>query len=75
MLQDLDWMGKKTFDAADQSVWQVNGAVAGYGKSARSLNGEVTFLLVANSGHLVPADQPENALDLLARFINKKPFF
>ena len=47
----------------------------GYGKAGKSLNGEVTFLLVANSGHLVPSDQPENALDMFRIFVNHENYF
>jgi len=75
MLEDLDWVGKAAFAAAEQAAWNANGNVAGYGKTASSLFGEVTFLLVLNSGHLVPSDQPENALEMFRVFINKQPFF
>ena len=75
MLHDLDWEGKAAFDAAEQGSWQVGAGVAGYGKTALTPHGEVTFLLVKDSGHLVPADQPENALDLFRRFVNSESFF
>lgn len=36
--------------------------------------GNFTEALVRNAGHMVPYDQPENALDLISRFIYNKPF-
>lgn len=34
----------------------------------------MTFLLVLNSGHMVPLDQPRFALDMLRRFLRGEPF-
>jgi carboxypeptidase C (cathepsin A) len=36
--------------------------VAGYHKQVDNLH----FLIILNSGHLVPMDQPRNALDLVS---------
>lgn len=36
--------------------------------------GKFTEALVRNAGHMVPYDQSVNALDLITRFINDKPF-
>ena len=33
------------------------------------------FLLVYNSGHLVPYDQPQAALDIVTRFISDNPYY
>ena len=42
--------------------------VAGYVRQAYNL----TFVVVANSGHLVPHDRPREALDMLERFLFDK---
>ena len=71
MLDALEWKGKDAYMKTERSVWKVGSAAAGYFK------GDVagfSFLLVSNSGHLVPTDQPENALDMISRFIEKQPF-
>ncbi|CAN0583295.1 unnamed protein product, partial [Ectocarpus sp. 12 AP-2014] len=34
----------------------------------------LTFLLVLNSGHMVPLDQPRAALDMLKRFLSGDAF-
>lgn len=34
----------------------------------------LTFLVVLNSGHMVPLDQPRFALDMLSRFLGDQPF-
>ncbi|CAN0491871.1 unnamed protein product, partial [Laminaria digitata] len=34
----------------------------------------LTFLVVLNSGHMVPLDRPRPALDMLTRFIRGLPF-
>lgn len=34
----------------------------------------LTFLVVLNSGHMVPLDHPRSSLDLITRFLKGKPF-
>lgn len=36
--------------------------------------GPLTFLRVFDAGHMVPMDQPENALDMITRFTRGKDF-
>jgi len=67
---ELDWPGKKQFNSTSFSNWSVNQRVAGQFKTVDNL----TFLKVASAGHMVPMDQPINALDMLKRFLNNKPF-
>ena len=75
-LEGLEWEGKETFAAESQKVWRVDGDVAGYGKtSAAGEAGEVSFLLIANSGHLVPTDQPLNSLNMFSRFVGGGDLF
>lgn len=71
MLEELDWDGKEAYETSERKVWKVDGSVAGYAKGSTD---NFSFVLVANSGHLVPTNQPENALDMLRRFLNNEEF-
>lgn len=64
-LQNLQFEGAEEYRTAPRYQWLVGGAVAGYVKQA----GNLTEVLVRNAGHMVPADQPEWAYDLLYRFV------
>jgi serine carboxypeptidase-like clade 4 len=67
----LDWPGQKAFNSIDLAEWKDSkNNTAGL---AKTYNG-FTFLEVFNAGHMVPMDQPANALDMLKRFINNQPF-
>jgi len=66
----LQWDGQKQFNDLDLSPWRVQNKTAGIGKSY----GGFTFLEVFDAGHMVPLDQPANALDMFRRFINNQPF-
>jgi len=67
---DLSWPGKKQFNQTAFADWHVGSTVAGEFKTVDNF----TFLKVANAGHMVPMDQPQNALDMLKRFLGNKPF-
>lgn len=81
VLQTNSWLGQ-AFDKATRGLWWNNGDVAGeYFKISPDVSalhgydsGEFSFLIVRNSGHLVPMDQPVNALDLLRRFTQNVSF-
>jgi carboxypeptidase C (cathepsin A) len=64
------WAGQDKFNQAPFQDWFVNNAKAGEAKSY----GPLTFLAVENAGHMVPRDQPINALDMVKRFLNNLPF-
>ena len=67
----LDWEGKEGFNnLTDQPFNGADGKIAWY---TRSLSG-FTFMRFANAGHMVPLDKPVNALDMLNRFLNNRPF-
>jgi len=70
MLDSMNWSGQSGFLNAKNTTWHVGGQVAG---SSRAYNG-LTYLVVNNAGHMVPHDQPKNALDMLTRFIANTPF-
>jgi len=64
----LEWDHKAEFNQQKFAEWKVKGAVAGWAKNFDNF----TFLKVAKAGHMVPLDQPENALAMLKQFISGK---
>jgi len=66
----MQWSGQIDFNNAPEKPWKANGQVAGSSKSADGL----IFLKVLNAGHMVPMDQPANALSMLNTFLQNKPF-
>uniref|UniRef100_A0A2A4K6A6 Carboxypeptidase n=1 Tax=Heliothis virescens TaxID=7102 RepID=A0A2A4K6A6_HELVI len=65
-LRKLNFSAAEDYRTARREVWKVGDEVAGYVKRA----GNLTEVLVRNSGHMVPQDQPKWALDLITRFID-----
>jgi len=65
---ELVWPGQQLFNNATAIPWMVNGVQAGTWQSY----GGFTFLAVANAGHMVPMDQPVNALEMLNMFVNNQ---
>ncbi|OQS02029.1 serine protease family S10 [Thraustotheca clavata] len=65
----LNWSGKKAYNDASMSDFVVDGEAVGSVKSADKL----TFARIYNAGHMVPADQPKVALEMINRFLNDKP--
>jgi len=59
------WSGKKEFNDAEYEVWNVNGVGAGEMRQYGNLH----FLRVYEAGHMVPMDQPQNALEMIKRMI------
>lgn len=66
----LPWANASGWHAARDRLWTVDGQQAGSFRSA----GALSFLRVAQAGHMVPMDQPKHALDMLTRFINDQGF-
>ncbi|KAF7288068.1 hypothetical protein GWI33_000122 [Rhynchophorus ferrugineus] len=64
-LQVLDFDSTEEYLNATRKVWYVDDYVAGFSKSA----GNLTEVMVRNAGHMVPADQPKAAYDLLYKFV------
>ena len=62
---DTKWGSQEQFAAQDYESWSVNGTAAGEMRQYGNLH----FLRVYEAGHMVPMDQPENALAMLTRFI------
>ena len=62
----VEWSFRDEYLAASRVPWLVGGALAGRGRSVRTL----THLLVDGAGHLVPMDQPAVALAMLEQFLS-----
>lgn len=62
---EVNWEGKSTYGKTDYVDWTVGGKPAGHLKSYKNLK----FLRVYDAGHMVPMDQPANALQMLKEFI------
>ena len=51
--------------------WKVNGKIAGKIRVPKfTTGGDFNFLQMHNAGHMVPMDQPENALAMVQDFLN-----
>ncbi|PVH22191.1 hypothetical protein CXQ85_004861 [Candidozyma haemuli] len=61
----LPWSGQKKFESQPIRKWTVGKEEAGEVKNYEHF----TFLRVYGGGHMVPFDQPENALDMVNRWI------
>ncbi|KAL4118196.1 hypothetical protein PRIC2_010523 [Phytophthora ramorum] len=70
IIDRLAWKDTTKYRVAKRQPWMVDGRVAGLAKSA----GNMSYVVVLNSGHLVPTDQPEASLDMMRRFVNNEPF-
>jgi len=66
----LDWDGKQGFQAAEEKLWMVGNSAAGKYRHYSSFS----FLQVYQAGHMVPMDQPENALEMFNSFTSGKQF-
>lgn len=60
----LQWDGSEDWAQAAPHTWRVGGEAAG---TVRAV-GPLSFVKVFDSGHMVPMDKPENALDLITLF-------
>lgn len=69
-LQNLKFKGSDIYRSAPRYIWKIDGEIAGYAKEA----GNLVEVLVRNAGHMVPADQPKWAFDLITRLTNNKGF-
>jgi len=69
-LANLNWKGANSYRAADRGIWRVGKEVAGYSREVLNFK----QIMVRNSGHILPFDQPIWAFDMISRFIEGKPF-
>ena len=63
-LQKNLWLGH-AFSSAQRGNWYFNGDIAGEYYSLETF----AFLIVRKSGHLLPGDLPDTALELFDRFL------
>jgi pimeloyl-ACP methyl ester carboxylesterase len=71
VLNAMEWSGKEDWLDAKRGLWMVESTFqAGWAKE----HGNLAFVVVYNSGHMVPYNQPIPAYDLLSRFLQKKSF-
>ena len=68
-LAALAWTGRDAFRDQRPRTWVRGDAVVGHVRRAKNLE----LLVVRDSGHMVPMDQPEIALDMIDSFITGKP--
>eukprot|EP00928_Gymnodinium_smaydae_P040797 TRINITY_DN27634_c0_g1_i1.p1 TRINITY_DN27634_c0_g1~~TRINITY_DN27634_c0_g1_i1.p1 ORF type:complete len:244 (+),score=30.44 TRINITY_DN27634_c0_g1_i1:185-916(+) len=69
----LEWPGRAAFAAAQKKIWRIRPSdteVAGF---VHEIDG-FQRVVVRGAGHIVPADQPERALDMISRFIDGKSY-
>jgi len=72
-LEKMTWSGTGGWmdpDTTKWHQWTVDGKFAGHTKYYKGL----TFLVVYNSGHFVPINQPKNSLDMIGRLLDGKSF-
>jgi carboxypeptidase C (cathepsin A) len=65
-LNTLDWHGLRAWSRTEKQQWILNGKNVGWYKNYDNL----AFVLLKNAGHLVPADQPGPAINMINRFIS-----
>jgi len=65
----LEWAGAEQWAAAPEAEWSAGGGTAG--GTVRSAAG-LSFVKVYQAGHMVPMDQPQNALGMISAFTRGK---
>lgn len=65
---EVPWDSHDEYSQAQYSDWNVNGKAAGQLKTVKNLK----FLRVYDAGHMVPMNQPVNALEMLMQFTSSK---
>ena len=73
MLTKLKWSGSELYRNANRTRWYAESQsdeVSGYVQSA----GPLTYVVLRDAGHIVPYDQPVNALDMITRFVEDESF-
>ncbi|KAG0168586.1 hypothetical protein DFQ28_004712 [Apophysomyces sp. BC1034] len=69
---EMKWSGQEGYSQAKDEPWHslATGEQAGEYRTY----GNLTFLRVFDAGHMVPYDQPENALDFFGRWLARDSF-
>ncbi|ORX63372.1 peptidase S10, serine carboxypeptidase [Linderina pennispora] len=61
---------KEAFNGASDELWLVDGVGAGEVRTHENF----TFLRVFGAGHMVPYDKPKESLDMINRWLDRKPY-
>ena len=72
-IESMHWSGATAWmdpNTTKWKQWMVDGQPAGHVKSYNKLQ----FVVVYNSGHFVPINQAENALDMISRWLDGQSF-
>jgi len=72
-LRTLKWNGSDDYKKVAKIVWRLKPTdpfVAGFVRQADNL----WQVIIRDAGHMVPADQPDRAFDMITRFVDNKPF-
>ena len=73
-LEQFEWLDQP-WDQADRALWRIEGSVQDVAGDYNYLNdGQFGFLVVHKSGHLVPMDRPDVALDLITRLVSGQSY-
>jgi carboxypeptidase C (cathepsin A) len=70
LLNQMEWSGSSEWLDAPRGLWMVNGTQAGWAKE----HGNLSFVVVYNSGHMVPYNQPKPAFDMVTRLLTGASF-
>ncbi|KAL4430212.1 hypothetical protein ABPG74_014771 [Tetrahymena malaccensis] len=65
-INTLEWSKIEQYKSAETQVWRKNSTIYGTVKQYDNLS----FVIVFNSGHMVPQDQPEASLDMIKNAVN-----
>eukprot|EP01006_Ploeotia_vitrea_P046717 TRINITY_DN67056_c5_g7_i1.p1 TRINITY_DN67056_c5_g7~~TRINITY_DN67056_c5_g7_i1.p1 ORF type:complete len:498 (+),score=261.46 TRINITY_DN67056_c5_g7_i1:175-1494(+) len=77
MLSQTQWTGQAAYNKADRTIWRLtpkDKEVAGYVRQVSAASGSLTQIVVRDAGHILPADQPARAFDMITRFVNDEPW-
>ncbi|KAL8595214.1 hypothetical protein ACOMHN_043367 [Nucella lapillus] len=69
-LQHVPWQGQQQYRHADRHTWYVDGQLAGWVTVVRNFS----RVIIRNSGHMAPYDQPERTLAMMTSFVFDQPF-
>lgn len=69
-LNAMEWNGQDQWLDAKRGLWTVDSYPAGWAKEL----GHLTYVVVYNSGHMVPYNRPNQAYDLIVRLLKGKKF-
>ncbi len=85
LVDNSEWSGGEQFSVAPRLIWKINPQtdveVSGFAQEVWSAAAaesaeELQFarVIVRNAGHMLPADQPARAYDMITRFISGRGF-